>query len=321
MTTAQPVHRVGRLSPSQITDVLALADAASAADGVYPLSEDVVFRVREGQDAAVTRDSAGPADAPEGWPRVHLLLETDDGLAGYAYLDLSDPEGPSGELVVHPRDRRRGYGTALLTAAKAAGGEKLRFWAHGDEPGARAFADKNGLVRARVLWQMRRSLKTPLSESEAPLPAGVTLRHFRPGADEQAWLGVNSRAFAHHPEQGRWTEDDLRLRENEPWFDPAGFLLAVDIEDTLLGFHWTKVHPAAGNDPAIGEIYVLGVDPGGHRKGLGSALSVAGLRYLADRGLTDAMLYVDESNTAAVALYRRLGFEIYTTDVGYRTAE
>jgi mycothiol synthase len=32
------------------------------------------------------------------------------------------------------------------------------------------------------------------------------------------------------------------------------------------------------------------------------------------------MLYVDESNVAAVALYRRLGFDIYATDVSYRTA-
>jgi mycothiol synthase len=323
MTTAQPVRTVGRLSPSEVADVLALADAAGAADGVYPLSEDVVFRVRggdvgEGRDAAAPRDDAGPADAPGGLAPVHLLVESDDGLAGYSYLDLSDPEGPSGELVVHPRQRRRGHGTALLSAARTAAGDRgLRFWAHGDEAGARAFAERNGFERARVLWQMRRSLADPLPD--APLPAGVTLRHFRPGTDEQAWLGVNSRAFAHHPEQGRWTANDLRMREKEPWFDPAGFLLAVDIEDTLLGFHWTKVHPAAGDDPAIGEIYVLGVDPGGHRKGMGSALSVAGLRYLAEQGLTMAMLYVDESNTAAVALYRRLGFEIYATDVGYRS--
>ena len=48
------------------------------------------------------------------------------------------------------------------------------------------------------------------------------------------------------------------------------------------------------------------------------ALSVAGLRNLADSGLTQALLYVDESNTAAVGLYRKLGFEVYQTDVNYQ---
>jgi mycothiol synthase len=286
------VRAVDRLSASEIDQVLALAGAAERADGVYPLSEDVVLRVRGGGD-----------------PATHLLSHDSDGsLAGYAFVD----DG-AGELFVGPGVRRRGHGTALLAAA---GGGPLRFWAHGDEPGAKAFADKNGFQRVRVLWQMRRPLTVALAD--APLPAGVTIRHFRPGSDEQAWLGVNSRAFAHHPEQGRWTLDDLRLREEEPWFDPAGFLLAVDIEDTMLGFHWTKVHPAAGDDPALGEIYVLGVDPGGHRRGLGAALTVEGLRHLAAEGLTTAMLYVDESNAAAVALYRRFGFEIYKADVSYQ---
>jgi len=275
--------------------VLALADEAHAADGVYPLSEDVVLHVRH--------SSAG----------VHLLSYSAGDLAGYAFLDRADPEGPAGELVVAPRFRRLGHGRALLAAA---GAGPIRFWAHGDLPAARAFAEGAGFARVRVLFQMRRSLADPLPD--APLPAGVTLRGFRPGYDEAAWLGVNSRAFAHHPEQGRWTLDDLRLREEEPWFDPAGFLLAVDIEDRLLGFHWTKVHPASGDTPAIGEIYVLGVDPGGHRRGLGRALSVAGLQHLAGAGLTAAMLYVDESNEPAVALYRRLGFDIYAADVSYQ---
>ena len=275
----EPVRSTSRLTDAQIAFVLDLAAAAERADGVYPLSEDVVLAVRHGGGR-------------------HLLTD-----AGYAHLGED-----SGELVVHPDHRRRGHGTALL---RAAGDGPLTFWAHGDEPGAHAFAEKNGFDRVRVLWQMRRPLGPELPP--IPFPEGVTIRHFRPGHDEKAWLAVNARAFAHHPEQGRWTEHDLEMREAESWFDPAGFLLAVDIEDTLLGFHWTKVHP-----DAIGEIYVLGVDPGTHRKGLGAALSVAGLSHLKDLGLSTAMLYVDESNTAAVGLYRRLGFEIYSTDVSYR---
>jgi mycothiol synthase len=285
------VRAADRLSASETDQVLALAATAERVDHVYPLSEDVVLRVRGG-----------------GGPATHLLAhDTEGSLAGYAFVD----DG-AGELFVGPAARRRGHGTALLAAA---GAGPLGFWAHGDEPGAQAFAVKNGFERVRVLWQMRRPLTEPLAD--APLPPGVTIRHFRPGSDEQAWLGVNARAFSHHPEQGRWTLDDLRLREAEPWFDPAGFLLAVDIEDTLLGFHWTKVHPPAGDDPALGEIYVLGVDPGGHRRGLGAALTVEGLRHLASAGLTTAMLYVDEDNTAAVNLYRRFGFDIHKADIMY----
>jgi mycothiol synthase len=39
---------------------------------------------------------------------------------------------------------------------------------------------------------------------------------------------------------------------------------------------------------------------------------------LADAGLTDAMLYADESNEAAVSLYRGLGFDVYSADVSYQ---
>ena len=287
MTTVWPVRSVDRPSASEAAEVLALAETAA-----YTLSEDVVLQVRH--------PSAG----------VHLLSYAGESLVGYAYLD---PAGESGELVVAPQFRRQGHGRSLLAAA---GDGPLSFWAHGDEPAARAFAERVGFERVRVLFQMRRSLTEPLPA--APLPAGVTVRGFRPGHDEQAWLGVNGRAFAHHPEQGRWTAADLKLREEEPWFDPAGFLLAVDIEDKLLGFHWTKVHPATGDEPALGEIYVLGVDPGGHRRGLGKALSVAGLQHLAGTGLTTAMLYVDESNEAAVGLYRGLGFDVYAADVSYQ---
>jgi mycothiol synthase len=97
----------------------------------------------------------------------------------------------------------------------------------------------------------------------------------------------------------------------QPWFDPAGFLIAEQ-DGAMVGFHWTKVHP-----DGLGEVYVLGVDPERHGGGLGRALTVAGLRYLYDRGLRTVLLYVESDNAAALAVYRRLGFTTWKTDVMY----
>src|SRR5439155_1743693 len=170
-------------------------------------------------------------------------------------------------LVVHPAHRGHGLGRALLQATIAeAGEEPVRLWAHGDLPAAAALAASTGLSRARALWRMTRSLHVPLAEPR--LAPGVSVRTFVPGQDEPEWLTLNGRAFADHPEQGRWTREDIDLRESEPWFDPAGFFLA-ERGGRLVGFHWTKIHPA-GPAPAgprargrapVGEVYVLGVDP------------------------------------------------------------
>ena len=102
------------------------------------------------------------------------------------------------------------------------------------------------------------------------------------------------------------------------WFDPEGFVLAFDA-DGLAGFCWTKVHPPQPpREPdALGEIYVIGADPSRHGRGLGRALTTAGLESLAGRGITVGMLYVDADNDAAVGLYRALGFVTHRTDRAY----
>ena len=45
---------------------------------------------------------------------------------------------------------------------------------------------------------------------------------------------------------------------------------------------------------------------------------LAGLRYLRGRNLDQVMLYVDETNTAAIGLYQHLGFARWSTDVCFQ---
>jgi mycothiol synthase len=313
-----PVVRIhDRLPADVVSQVTRLVDAATDSDGVRPLSEHVTLHLRYGGEGP-DRHLLLLAPDPEGSQPAH---GGDARVVGYAHLDPTDQvAGAAAEVVVHPAFRGRGYGRILVTAAAdAAPDGRLRLWAHGDHPSARALAASLGFHEGRRLEQWRRSLFSPLPV--VPLPKGVTLRSFRPD-DEQAWLALNARAFAHHPEQGGWTADDLHTRMREAWFDPDGFLIA-EHSDRMVGFHWTKVHGAQehgdgsrrhAHDP-IGEVYVVGVDPSFQGRGLGRAITMAGLVRLRSLGLPQAMLYVESDNLAARATYRSLGFTLWDTDV------
>jgi mycothiol synthase len=185
----------------------------------------------------------------------------------------------------------------------------------GDSPGARRLARQAGLTKERELLVMKRPLDATLDDlAAAPVPAGVQIRAFQPGADDAEWLAVNAAAFAHHPEQGQMRQEDLDQRMAEDWFDPDGFLVA-DSAEGLVGFHWTKQHR-----DHLGEVYVLGVSPTMGGRGLGKALLGAGLHHLRDRGNTVVELYVKADHAGAVGLYRAYGFVVASRDVMYREA-
>ncbi|WP_328613040.1 mycothiol synthase [Amycolatopsis sp. NBC_00355] len=250
----------------------------------------------------------------------HLVACVEDDVVGYAHLDTTgDSFGHQvAELFVHPAHRNRGYGAKLLQALDERAAVGFRVWAHGDHPAARQLALRTGLERKRELL----ILHAAVDGADWPEPAlreGVSLRTFVPGQDEDAVVQVNARAFDWHPEQGALTADDIRADERRPWFDAAGFFLAEQ-NGEVIGFHWTKVHeatPGRFGGERVGEVYVVGVDPAAQGGGLGRALTLAGLRYLADQGLRQVILYVEGDNAPALAVYTKLGFTRHETDVQY----
>ncbi len=281
------------LDATQAGAVGALVDRVEGLDGVSPLNDDARLALRH--------DRPGT---------VHLLASVDDRLVGYAQLDHAD-DAPTAVLGVDPDHRRLGVGTALVGAARAAAASPVGFWAFHDLPPAHALAAGSGLVAVRELLMMSTRLDAPVP-GPADVP-GVAVRPFVVGTDEPAWLAVNARAFADHPEQGRMTLTDLQDRIAEDWFDPADFLLAVRTsDDEVVGFHWTKRH-----SPTRGEVYVLGVDPSVESRGLGTALLLAGLRHLQQVGVTEVILYVEAEHERAVRLYTGRGFAVVTRDVMY----
>lgn len=219
------------------------------------------------------------------------------------------------DMVIDPHHRNdaASIGPEMLRAALeligGQGGGHVHLWVYQPTTTHDHMAAAVGLRQGRDLLQMRRSLADEIASP------GIEVRPFRIGKDERAWLDVNNRAFAWHPEQGGWTPKTLAERLDEPWFDPMGFLLH-EREGRLAGFCWTKLHPE--HEPPLGELYVIAVDPAFQGLGLGKALVLAGLEWLAGHDdLATAMLYVDAANEGAVGLYRRLGFEIDHVDRAY----
>lgn len=274
-------------------------------------------RIREIIGAATEFDDVAPVGEQVlrelGQQRTEHLIAADEAGVPVGYLNLT-PE--MAELVVHPQARRQGVGTALITAALDRTQGRIRFWAHGTLPAAKATATALGLSPVRELMQMRRSLR---DVPDAEFPDDIDIRTYGGPSDDAELLRVNNAAFAWHPEQGGWTEAEIEERRGEGWFDPEGLFLAFDHgSDRLLGFHWTKVH---AEEPGLGEVYVVGVDPQAQGRGLGRLLTQVGVASLARVLGGDAnpvvMLYVESDNAAAVRTYERLGFSVHSVDTAY----
>ncbi|MET0908393.1 MAG: mycothiol synthase [Ilumatobacteraceae bacterium] len=292
------------LAPDEIDELLALVAAVESSTGHPPLSDQSRLALQR------------HGEQPDGCLAV-VPIRDDHELVGFAQVSPSSGgwtldtvwaghEQPSDDLLADVV--RAALGELATSRGSDGDAGRITWWRDGDTTGA--VESTLGFELDRELLQMRRPL--PVDPAAPGSTVTISTRSFVPAADEDAFLTVNNRAFADHHEQSGWTHETVASREAESWFDPDGFLL-LELDDRLAGFCWTKVHPADGHDDALGEIYVIAVDPDFAGRGLGKQLTLAGLDHLARIGITTAMLYVDADNVSAVAMYDRLGFHVHSS--------
>jgi mycothiol synthase len=285
------------LDDRAVAEVEHLIDRVRAADGHQPMDEHRWVDAAHGGRS----EFAGLVLSEPGHDHLLAYAQVTHGPKSWAIDLVIDPHHRYDALEIAPRL----LGEAV-DVIRSAGGGHVHYWVYEPTEAHTRIAAAVGLDAGRDLWQMRVPL--PLDET-----TDLDTRPFEPGRDEDAWLEVNNAAFDWHPEQGGWTRDDVLDRQKEPWFDPEGFLVH-ERDGRMAGFCWTKLHPAGEQrTEALGEIYVVAAHPDFHGVGLGRALTVAGLSHLSEQ-VSTGMLYVDADNEPAVALYRKLGFEVHHTD-------
>lgn len=226
---------------------------------------------------------------------------------------LRDDRSPSVNWMVEtaaPRSQPDLHHVVLKRVAEHVGRAATIRWRPPTSGPGEHYPTPPGSVRERTIVEMHAPLPLLGSRSHQPSQE-FRFREF-PGTeaneDERrraadTVIRINNAAFADHPEQGQMSASSFARRTAAAWFDSDGLSIA-SVSGHDVGFVWMKCDP-----PRPAELHVVAVDPNAVVKGLGRALVHRGFAHATtEHGATEAMLFVDTSNTRAVGLYESLGF-------------
>jgi GNAT superfamily N-acetyltransferase len=278
-----------------------LYDAYERAVGVLPESRSSYLGWRWSQPYVdVGRDTRVLAD---GVDVVGFSMVVDEGLGG--------PIWSMG--CTHPAHAGRGVGSWIIERAvrhaRDRGAPGVRATAPRQDRTARSLFEASAFARTRSSFDMG----TPLDGTEVAgePPAGVTLRAFVAGQDEEAAWSVSTIAFRDHWDHTIDVPYDVWRSE---WFgDPADQtqVLLAEIDGVAVGeLAWITM-------PSGAYVTSVGVLPEHRRHGVALALLNRAIADAAAAGHSELSLSVDSlSPTGAVALYERVGLEVWrTTDI------
>jgi mycothiol synthase len=242
-----------------------------------------------------------PGLATDAW----IALRGDE-IFGYARISREgDVANLADESCVHPQTRGLGIGSRLLDEAEQWARENNlpRFHMHVVNEDGRKLATARRHRLVRFFWRMEIDLAAEPPMPEAPV--GMTIRDYRPGADDAALQAMHQEAFAEHWEFTPSPLDEwLNWRHARRDYHPALWQIAEEngeIAGATLCF---------GED-RFGWVLDLAVRPSSRRAGLGLALLGSGFAALWRRGHTRVGLEVDSENeTGATHLYERAGMKV-----------
>jgi ribosomal protein S18 acetylase RimI-like enzyme len=228
-------------------------------------------------------------------------------------------------LGVAPEFRRRGIGRALakkgIENLKERGMEIAEAEATLGKPGGVEFWEHLGFRQVRVFSLMKRSLE------ETPSGVGenrkVRLRTFVKGSLEDLKLinFLENEAFREHYNFRPHEVDETRyFLEQDPTFRDQEWLIAY-LEDSPVGYVGLGIDAKSNREKnvKVGWIMDIGVLKPHRKEGIGARLLIEGMKRLKTKGMTEALLGVDDLNvTKAIRLYEKLGFVATRKDAAYQ---
>ena len=200
------------------------------------------------------------------------------------------------EAALAPRhwDSAAEEGAILSSVALVPEGARHTLWAF--RGGQVEAGNRLGYVETRSVLRM----SGPMGQVVPVAASGVSIARMEQ-ADIEAIVAINNRAFVDHPEQAAMTVDGFGAMSDSEWFDADGVVVARNAIG-IAGFCVARADVGG-----VGEVHLLAVDPDSAGSGCGMMLASAGFEWLARQGATTAVVWVDDTNHAAVGLYRKLG--------------
>ncbi len=241
-----------------------------------------------------------------------IVIAPDDQIVASADIFNGSYSSVSVYCYVHPEHRKRGLGTFLIqwgeqwtrdhiNAAPAGAQVAAQFYPALVDEQAHQLLVKCGYQPTRRYFIMEMALDQP--PEPARWPAGITVRPFVPGQDEQETFETFAESFQDHwgpPE----SHEAFLQRISADSFNPDLWLLAFEGEE-LAGVCLCRLVEGSG------WVDSLGVRAPWRRRGLGLALLRHAFAELHRHGATDVGLSVDvESSTGAPRLYERAGMSV-----------